>query len=292
ILVRNAGGVRHLEARLRPCHHRADVFQRHPAGERVERLQFLDRITFYARANAVADDGEEIDEYLPAQKIVDFILARGVTTHQAFHRGRLVRREMVNVQIGKCLETFRHEVDEALECGPFFASIGGPIADIALLAVVFGIEISEKKLESSIAHEWITFEIEEDVSRRGCGKARQAEARNRRQRLVHHRTARPALDLYSCLLADLFVAPRGPTVGSPLKRNRHGGERSRTGDSMPVQLSDLRFTDPRDQRQMVVPTSPGVAMTAPPAYLAMLDGFGIGGADTIRDRPFQVDPHV
>jgi Methylmalonyl-CoA mutase len=260
--------------------------------ERVKRFEFLDRIAFDARANAMADDGEEIDEDLRAEEVVDFILRRGVTPHQAFHGGRLVRREMVDVQIGECLETLRHEVDEALERGPFFATIGGPITDIPLIAVVFEIEISEQKLEPSFARERIPFEIEKDISRRRFGKPRQAKTGDRRQLLVHHHAARSALDLNSCLLADLFVASGGPTVRSPLKRNRHRSERSRAGDPMPVQLSDLRFADSRDQRQMVVPPSPGVAMTAPPANLAMLDRFGIGRAGAIRNGPFQAGPHM
>ena len=118
----------------------------------------------------MADDGEQIDEGLGPQKVVDFVLARGVTAHEALHGGRFVRREMVDVQVGVGFEALCHEVDEALECGPFFPPVRSPVADVRRLPFVIEEGVAEQEFQAAFPNERITLEIEEDVALRRRGK--------------------------------------------------------------------------------------------------------------------------
>ena len=46
--------------------------------------------------------------------------------HETLESGWLVRRVVVDVQIGEALEALEHEVDELLECLLLLRTVGGP----------------------------------------------------------------------------------------------------------------------------------------------------------------------
>jgi len=71
-----------------------------------------------ARRRALTESGVIAGEDLGPQKVVDLILARGVTAHQALHGRRLVRREMIDVQIGMLSKPIHDEVDESFKRAP------------------------------------------------------------------------------------------------------------------------------------------------------------------------------
>ena len=138
--------------------------------EPVEGLQLLERIALDAGAHRLADDGVQIDEPLGPQQPVELALARGVAAHQALERGRLVGREVIDVQPGKALPARHHEVDEGLEGRPLRGGIKGPAR------VILGLAgrprgPAEQILEPARADEGIALEVEEDVARRGLGQA-------------------------------------------------------------------------------------------------------------------------
>ena len=91
------------------------VGQAASAVEIVKRFEPLDRVTFDARTQAVANDLVQIDEQLGAQHPIDFFLAGRIAAHQALQRRRLVRRVVVDVQIGKSRPSLHDEIDKLLE---------------------------------------------------------------------------------------------------------------------------------------------------------------------------------
>ena len=156
-----------------------DVLQRHAArSNAVERLELLDRIAFDAGADTVAHDREEIDEELGAQQIVDFVLARRVAAHQALQRGRLVGREVVDVQVGIGLRAAPSRSRRSARKPPSPPAGWKPSRRRSVACRRRRMKtIAEQKFEAAVADERIAFEVEEDVARRRFGKARQAEAR-------------------------------------------------------------------------------------------------------------------
>ena len=106
----------HLEQRL------IGVVERCFAFIAVERLETLDRIALDARPYALSHDGEKVHEPFTAQQLIKLLLARGVATHQSFQRGGLIRRKVIDVQIGISIQAIHYEVDELLECGALLRS--------------------------------------------------------------------------------------------------------------------------------------------------------------------------
>ena len=70
---------------LEPASRSSDV-----ALEAVQRLELLMRVALDRRAEALADDPEQVHEHAAAQQPVDLVLARRVAAHQPLERGRLV----------------------------------------------------------------------------------------------------------------------------------------------------------------------------------------------------------
>src|SRR5437763_14093935 len=74
--------------------------------ERVARLRDLDTL---------ADDLVQIDELVPAQKVIDFNFASAVEHHKALQRRRLVCGIVINMRSGMSAEPNGDEVERRLE---------------------------------------------------------------------------------------------------------------------------------------------------------------------------------
>ena len=133
------------------------------ANEPVEDLEVFERVSLHPRPQCLAHDGVEIDEQARPQHAVDLAFASRVTAHQALEGGRLVRREVVDVEIRVARPAFHDRVDEALEGAALLGAIEGP--GIPVLGL--GRE-PEQVLEATASREGVPLEVEEDVARRRC----------------------------------------------------------------------------------------------------------------------------
>ena len=85
------------------------------AHEPVELLDRLDRVAVDRGAERLLDDAVEVDEHLPAQEVVDLLLARPVLAHQPRERGALVGGVVVDVHPRVAAAPLDDPVDELLE---------------------------------------------------------------------------------------------------------------------------------------------------------------------------------
>ena len=91
---------------------------------------------------------------------------------------------------------------------------------------------SEQVFKSAFATVGITFKIEEHIAVRRCRQARQTEILLRLQRFVYRLALLAAIHLYAGLFAEPFVCLDRSTLGLPLHRKGHGGERLHSIDSL------------------------------------------------------------
>ena len=132
--------------------------------EPVQLLDLLDRVARHACAQRLPDDAVEVDEQLLAQPVVDLALARGVLAHEAPQRGALVRRVVVDVQVGVDAPARLDPVDEALEGSLLPRAVEAPDDLVARLATV-AIAPAEEVLEPACRLvERMTLEVEPDVA--------------------------------------------------------------------------------------------------------------------------------
>src|SRR5262249_15601843 len=115
VLFVNAKRVIQFEASLDFGHGLTHVWQRGAPLKIVKWLQLLYRIALDTGSNAVPDDCKKVDKNTGAKKVINFVLSGGIAPHQAFQRGRFVRRVMKNVKVGVLLKTCHNEVNESLE---------------------------------------------------------------------------------------------------------------------------------------------------------------------------------
>ena len=80
-----------------------------------ELLDVLEPVARVRDAQSLADDVREVDEDLAPQQIVKLLDAHVVDRSEPLQRGRLVRRVVVDVQVGVLAQAFVHKVDELLE---------------------------------------------------------------------------------------------------------------------------------------------------------------------------------
>ena len=110
------------------------------------------------------DNSEEIDEQLRSEHAVDFFFARCISAHQSLQRAGLVWRVMIDMQIGKVLQTLHHEIDEPHKNLLFIRTCKSPIRRVGLCAVLVPEGVAEQIFEATFADEWIALEIQEDVT--------------------------------------------------------------------------------------------------------------------------------
>ena len=96
------------------------------AHEPVQLLDLLDRVARDAGPQRLLHDAVEVDEQLLPQPVVDLALARRVLAHQPPERGALVRRVVVDVQVGVDAAARLDPVDEALERGLLAVAVEAP----------------------------------------------------------------------------------------------------------------------------------------------------------------------
>ena len=106
----------------------------------------------------------EINENLPAQEPVHFLLPRGVAQHQAFDCARFVAAEVINVQVGETLHAVECQIDEPLERRPFLCPVKSPPALIGEISIVVCRQHAEEIFTAAIFDERIAFEIEKNVA--------------------------------------------------------------------------------------------------------------------------------
>ena len=136
------------------------------AHEPVQLLDLLDRVARDAGAQRLLDDAVEVDEQLLPQPVVDLALARRVLAHQPPQRGALVRRVVVDVQVGVDAAARLDPVDEALEGGLLAVAVEAPDDLVARLAAV-AVAPAEEVLEPARRLvERVALEVEPDVALR------------------------------------------------------------------------------------------------------------------------------
>ena len=134
------------------------------AHEPVQLLDLLDRVARDAGPQRLLDDAVEVDEQLLPQPVVDLALARRVLAHEPPERGSLVRRVVVDVQVGVDAAARLDPVDEALERGLLAVAVEAPDDLVARLAAV-AVAPAEEVLEPARRLvERVALEVEPDVA--------------------------------------------------------------------------------------------------------------------------------
>ena len=140
----------------------------------AEPFKILQRVLFDARPKTLLDDGVQVDEFATPQESVNFLLPSRIAKHEALKRRRLVAPEVIDVQVAMSGHLFKREIDEPFKRCPFLCPVGGPSALIPEGAVLFRRNDAGQILDSSLPSEWITFEIEKNVTKGRSGKSREA----------------------------------------------------------------------------------------------------------------------
>ena len=112
----------------------------------VERLELLDAVRRRGDPDRAADDGVQVDQDACGEKLVDGGLAGRVLGREPQQCGLLVRRVVVDVQVGMLLAAHPDELDEVLE-------------RLLLLRPVVGPERRERRLGAGLGHLGDTEEI-------------------------------------------------------------------------------------------------------------------------------------
>ncbi len=269
-------GIVELEMRFQPGERPVGVLKRGFAGIAVKGLELLDRIALDACPQPPPDDAVEVDEPPRAQQEIDFLLPARIAAHEALQRGGFIGRVMIDVQVGMRLQAADHEIDEALESGPFLVAGNRPVRNGCERAAGLGVGVAEQKLDAALADERVALEVEEHVAGRRLRKAREAEARLHRQQLEQRFSRRAPFKLDPGLLADSRIGKRGAARGLPCGRQRHRGERRDRVDALALQLLDLNLGRAGDEREMIVRSPPPIAALPPAADVAIFARIGIG----------------
>ena len=234
-------------------------------------LELLQPVARPRGAEAVADDAVEVDEDLAAEEVVELALAGAVAAHQPLERGDLVRRVVVDVQVGVAREPLVHEIDEGLERDP----LGLVVVRVERLEVPVDVEDPPEVLERAVrVPERVALEVEEEVAGRGVRQEREAGFRLRLDQLVDVLAAFARVELELRLLAVL-----GPAVG--VDAGGHGlgwrapelRERRDPGGFEPL---DLRPVDAGNAGEVVDGIPVRVAERLEVADAAVVDGVRLG----------------
>ena len=238
--------------------------------EPVQLLDLLDRVARDAGPQRLPDDAVEVDEQLLPQPVVDLALARRVLAHEAPHRGALVRRVVVDVQVGVDAAARLDPVDEALEGRLLAVAVEAPDDLVARLAAV-AVAPAEEVLEPARRLvERVALEVEPDVAFRGRRKRAEAAVLLVREELDAPLAGAREVELERGLRPDALERLRPDAldrrVGARLRERRQRRD-PRGGEPLRVQPPE-----PRDEDRVVLRDAPVLAEVPEVADRAVVDG--------------------
>ncbi len=283
---------------LEPLLERHDARPRVPQADRaleaVERLELLDRVALDGRAQRLAHGAEEIDEDATPQQRIDGVLPRRVAAHQPLQRRRLIRGVVVDVEIRVALAPFGDEVHQPLE-----RDLLPGERDLGRMKRVerpergegaIDVEHAEEVVDAVIERIGIALEVQEQVA--GIGRRQHGQAALRldlcagrwKEQLVDRSRPASALDLDPRLLADAFDAARARPVERRLERQGSGCQAGDRVDLARDEALALAGTDTCHEGEVVIRSSPCLALEAPSADVAVLDRLGVRAGRRVGDR--------
>ena len=243
--------------------------------EPVQLLDLLDRVARDAGPQRLPDDAVEVDEQLLPQPVVDLALARRVLAHEAPDRGALVRRVVVDVQVGVDAAARLDPVDEALE-GRLLAVAVEPPDDLVArrggtCPARVPVAPPEQILEPARRLvERVALEVEPDVAFRGRRQRAEAAVGLVREELDAPLAGAREVELERGLRADALERLR------PDARDRRVGrrlrERRQRRDPRGSEPLGVQPPEPRDDDRMVLRDAPVLAEVAEVADRAVVDG--------------------
>ena len=121
------------------------------AGEAVERLETLDRVSLDTSPDRVAHNRVQVDKPAPSQQTVHVLLAGCVPAHEPFEGGWLVRRIVIHVN-GRISVERAHDVGhDFVECGVLVSVSERPARGVAESLVGFHPAKAEQILAAAFA---------------------------------------------------------------------------------------------------------------------------------------------
>ncbi len=247
--------------------------------EPVQLLDLLDRVARDAGPQRLPDDAVEVDEQLLPQPVVDLALARRVLAHEAPDRRALVRRVVVDVQVGVDAAARLDPVDEALEGGLLAVAVEAPDDLVAELTAVrrgeaclarVPVTPPEQILEPARRLvERVALEVEPDVARRRRRKRAEAAVLLVREELDAPLARAREVELERGLRADALERLR-PDAGD-LRRGRRLAERRQRRDPCGGEPLRVQPPEPRDEDRVVLGDAPVLAEVAEVADRAVVD---------------------
>ena len=126
---------------------------------------------------------------------------------------------MIHVKIRKSRKTLERKLNKPIECGEFLLPVQRPAALIRE-APIFCRRDTKQIFEPSVAYEWITLEIEEDISIGRGGEPEESFPRLAQKHFEFRCAFRPRFELNAGLLANPGIA--FPSSARWAKRNRDG----------------------------------------------------------------------
>lgn len=155
-------------------------------------------------AHRLPHDLIQVHEHFAPKQVVQLVLPRRVLGHQLLQRRGLVRRVVIDMQVGPLLETRAQEVDELLERSLLLGTVQTLERAESQLALVDGRE-AEQIFEPSFGREVrIAFHVEEDISRRSRREQSKAGALVNGQQVESMRASAAVLCLQRRLMAQPF----------------------------------------------------------------------------------------
>ncbi len=249
--------------------------------EVVELLDLLDRVAGDAGPQRLLHDAVEVDEQLLPQPVVDLALARRVLAHEAPERGALVRRVVVDVQVGVDAAARLDPVDEALEGGLLALAVESPDDLVANLtgawlqpgtccAVGSPVAPAEEVLEPARRLvEGVALEVEPDVARRRLREQPEAAVLLVREELDEAVAGARVVELERCLAAEALEGLRPDALDVC---GRSGlAERRQRGDPLRSEALGVQAPEPRDEDRVVLLDSPVLAEVSEVADRAVVD---------------------
>ena len=216
------------------------------------------------------DDGEEVDEDVAAEQVVDLLLARAVEAHQALEHDRLVGRVVVDVHVWIGAQALVEEVDELLERALLALAVVRPEGSEGRPAVLAP-EDAEEVLEPAVGRpERVALDVEEDVARRGLRQQLEAALRRRLEQVIRVPPGHACAVLERGLVAQRLEGAR--RHARDLAVRWRGGELGERADARLLEPRNLVAAQARDERQVVVPLPLRPAAFAEVADRAVRDG--------------------
>ena len=108
------------------AHRTSRLFQWRLALESVKSLNLLERILLHAGAHALLKRLMQIHQHARAQHAVDLVFARCMHAHQALHRSRLIRAEVIHMHLRIGSMPVHDFVYEPLEALLFLVAVQRP----------------------------------------------------------------------------------------------------------------------------------------------------------------------